>query len=838
MIERPASEKQESRRASPVERDQRPLRALEAVFEHPRVALLGEPGSGKSTFAQHLTYCLAIAQTNKASPALEDFWLDWKDRRANWLPVRVVLRDFDAWLQTLDPPPAKAEPGHLRDFIAHALKPDTLEFAAGLIDDALRQGRAFVVLDGLDEVTSIKQRQFVAQAINAFIALYDEGNRYLLTCRTYSYQKPAEASTPDLRVSSFKEVFELSPFTSGQIEAFIAAWYDELVAVDRLKPDEAAEKRKALGAAWRKPDLQRLARNPLQLTLMAWVNTSEKLPDKRAQLYDRAIGLLLWEWESKKRSDATQTLEQLAGGIGNGKNEIKRVLAEAAFNAHDRMPARSGDAQPGDSPEDASEDSPEALADVSESELKAALAALKRQDGQPDENWGRDVVRAIRERSGLLTRRLGDNLTFPHRTFQEYLAGVHLIDQDDFDERAEALAGRPDVWREVILLAAGNDFYVKENNSRLKPRALVRALLDASRGKTDAASWRRLLLAGNVLVEVDALNLRTARTLVDEARPRLLALMRDSESLPPKERAEAGRLLAKLGDPREAVLDVGKIEWCAVPKGDFLMGSDDRDEMTLSFEKPQFTYRLDYDYAISKFPITNAQFKQFVDEEGYAKGEFWEAAITARRWEGGRVKREVYVGEDDKGESIWETEWGEAPYDFGDPYNLPNHPVVGVSWYEAVAFCEWLSQRLGQDVSLPSEAEWEKAARSSDGRRYPWGDDPDPNRANYDESRIGSTSAVGCFAGGANPAIGCEDMSGNVWEWTRTKWEDSYEGYERKEDNAIDGSGSSRMLRGGVFYFIRWFARGASRIRNPPDLRPAYGGFRVVRSHLSSTADR
>ncbi len=201
-----------------------------------------------------------------------------------------------------------------------------------------------------------------------------------------------------------------------------------------------------------------------------------------------------------------------------------------------------------------------------------------------------------------------------------------------------------------------------------------------------------------------------------------------------------------------------------------------------------------------------------------------------------------------------------ASMDFGEPFNLPNHPVVGVTWYEALAFTRWLTAQL-QTVAkakmmsdglagasgpereywsglasgklaacLPSEPEWEKAARGglelqgNPKRRYPWGDDPDSERANIADTGIGTTSAVGCFPEGRSP-YGCEDMSGNVWEWCMTQWRDDYRNY--KPDDSVKGS-ESRVVRGGSWRGDQVVARCSYRVGYNPVDRYNYVGFRVV----------
>ena len=160
------------------------------------------------------------------------------------------------------------------------------------------------------------------------------------------------------------------------------------------------------------------------------------------------------------------------------------------------------------------------------------------------------------------------------------------------------------------------------------------------------------------------------------------------------------------------------------------------------------------------------------------------------------------------------------------PPELRNHPVVYVSWHDAVAYCRWLSQARGEEVRLPSEAEWEKAARGDQDRRaYPWGDEaPDEHRCNFDIN-IGSTTPVGIYPAGASP-YGCLDMSGNVWEWTRSM----YKGYPYVADDGREDARATgtRVLRGGSFGYSADGVRCAIRFRGSPFVGSDGRGFRVA----------
>jgi formylglycine-generating enzyme required for sulfatase activity len=257
----------------------------------------------------------------------------------------------------------------------------------------------------------------------------------------------------------------------------------------------------------------------------------------------------------------------------------------------------------------------------------------------------------------------------------------------------------------------------------------------------------------------------------------------------------------------------------SVPAGPFLMGTPERelDELEklgverkyLEWEAPQHEVTLDA-YAISRYPVTNAEFARFIEDGGYTTRDYW----TDAGWQQKENERWTQP-------RLWED----------DKWNDPSQPVVGVSWYEATAYCRWLSARSGRAYRLPSEAEWEKAARGSDGRRYPWGNDWDASKCNNKESGPGQTTPVGQYPEGDSP-YGAGEMVGQVWEWCQTKWEESYRDYKGDDDPEGD---SSRALRGGSWYSDSpaGVCRCAFRLRNNPRLWNNGRGFRCVRTSSS-----
>jgi iron(II)-dependent oxidoreductase len=383
-----------------------------------------------------------------------------------------------------------------------------------------------------------------------------------------------------------------------------------------------------------------------------------------------------------------------------------------------------------------------------------------------------------------------------HLTFQEYLAAQFLSRQWQ-SEAPDSLAKlvTDEWWREALLLTIGSlgaptpfdqrrDFILKLCQMDASlPVALAAAELAAS-GLSDLADPEPILQ--NV------------------TRKRLVELLTDPGIVEatPADRAAAGRALAVLGDDRD--FD----ELVTIPTGPFLMG--DNEDIDASPQHKLFLAQ----YKIGRYPVTNAQYRRFVE----AKKIRW-------NWEDG-----------------WRTE-------------LANCPAIVVTWRDAQSFCDWQTDvwraegkiTASEEVRLPTEAEWEKAARGEEGRAYPWGNRWDEAKCNSSDLGIGQSTPVGIFPNGASP-YGCMDMAGNVLEWTISIWglvtgheakKEFYYPYDSSDgrENIKDSDHVLRVLRGGSWCLSGVFARCTSRRWYSPDFRGGSRdsrGFRIVVSPISA----
>jgi len=685
------------------------------------------------------------------------------------LPVHIVLRDFAAQL------PAAGQPVNAETvwaYLCGRLKQAALEdFGPHLHEELLQRG-GLILLDGLDEVPdALTRREQVKQAVQDFVSTFSRC-RFLVTSRTYAYQRQ------DWKLTGFAEV-GLQPFTRGQINAFVDAWYAHMMELVRLTEGDARGRAEILKRTVANNErIRELAERPLLLTLIAQLQTEAGgvLPEKREELYDKAVEMLLNKWEGlkiRRRADGTPEIEpSLAEWLNASRDDIRKQLNRLAFEAHLNQTELIG------------------TADIRKSDLIMAL--LEASDSQKTVDVRR-LEDYLRDRAGILAEHGIGLYQFPHRSFQEYLAACHLTDDEFPDKIAELTRNDPNRWREVALLAGAKAARGSTSNVWNLVEALCFAPVPSGHA-LPADSWGALL-AGQMLVDNADLTSVAPRNVSKRDRVRDWQVHLLTGELPPVERALAGRNLAVLGDPRKGVGVVNglpDIDWVMIPDdGEFVYGDKSEGKGPKKLRLPA--------YKISRYPITYAQFQAFIDApDGFGNARWWEGlAVDSDHW--------AQVRE--------------------PGFRFDNHPREFVSWFDAMAFCRWLSEKSAEDVRLPTEQEWEKAARGRDGRAYPWGNDYVAGYANIDETEgsvgpnsVQMTTAVGMYSQGASP-YGLMDVAGNVWEWCLNE-------YDHPERTQISGT-ERRLLRGGSWVNYIGNARCAYRRRYPPDNRFNDIGFRV-----------
>jgi formylglycine-generating enzyme required for sulfatase activity len=496
-----------------------------------------------------------------------------------------------------------------------------------------------------------------------------------------------------------------------------------------------------------------------------------KLPDRRAELYDEAVNVLLGKWDEAR-----------------GVQEIA-ILADRPFDAGDRRLMLQAVALWMQE---------HAQKEIEAEDLRRLLGARFHDilgDGREASRAVDRFLRVIQERTGLLGEHGVDVYRFSHLTFQEYLAALAVAGRDDYVAYTLDHVGDP-WWREVILLEAGH----LSTQSRERTTRLIQAIAEY---EEEPEPYHNLVLAAACLRDVG--EGRVKGDLLGQVQREL---RQDLETLPPegwvdsvrlfvqrrmtsealvRRRIAAARALAQIGGSEYWRSPYGEPEWVEIPAGEFWMGEGED------------AHRVNLDtFWMARVPITNAQYRFFVQAADYEPPKHW----------------------------------GEGR----PPKGKESHPVVNVSWDDAVAYCSWLSEVTGRSVTLPSEAEWEKAARGSKDRRaYPWGDAFDATRCNSLALGLGDTTPVGIFVDGASP-YGVLDMAGNVWEWTRSLYKaypyDSGDGRE----NMDAGDDVRRVLRGGAFDYDSRGVRCAARVEDDPNSRYWNSGVRVVVSPSPSGA--
>jgi hypothetical protein len=575
------------------------------------------------------------------------------------------------------------------------------------------------------------------------------GNRILVTSRPYALerQKRAGLGLPHAPILGLSPTLQI---------LLVRRWFVRL----KESPDLGMETAQAMiDHLHGESALDELAANPLLLTSMCVIyDQGKRLPHDKYLLYSRIVDTVL-----HNRFPAPEEVMPVRGR-----------LAAVALGMH----TGKGLQQEREAPE----------ATATEGEIDRLLESYQELDGRTDKGLG-DTVRAregLLSQSGLLVSSGDGNASFYHPSFQEFLAAERLFVVQGREKKGfvELFLSRGETpgWRNTLSFLFGCVI-----DSLKSPHLgidwlgdLIRHVelpaWDPSRRGQEDGIWNLAIVLGDCMriargrgaAAPDALDGFFERCLLEAIKQEIAITQRHTLAI----------TLGHLGDPRiERDLRVGSRPkehrgYVKIPAGRYLFGGEKKPFAT---SKP---------YWLSRYPVTQSQFALFIREGGYSRQEFW--SQNGWRWlqKTGNTK----------------------PRHARDPdLNAPNQPVVGVSFWEAEAFSRWAGGRL------PTEREWEAAARGPSGREYSWDGPWEDGICNSRETELHKPSAVGIFPRSRSVEFGVEDMVGNVWEWCH---------------DIVEAPG--RVIRGGCWFSLAKFCRPAYRYRVVPDSRTGLLGFRVA----------
>jgi formylglycine-generating enzyme required for sulfatase activity len=691
---------------------------LEDALRQERLVIVGDPGSGKTTFLNRIAFELC----SKAFDEPRSLPLPFTG-----FPILIRIAELEEHIAKLDGRDRAPASKHAPAWLAHFLKTRSQEFEwdlnAEFFEEKLREKTTAVLLDGLDEAPNRIRREDMARLFENATTLYRQC-RFVVTTRPPTH-------TGRATLADFNEV-RVEELTDDAVETFLGHWSQALFRDDTASANK--HRLELLSALRARFEIRRMARNPMMLTALAVVHWHERrMPEQRADLYESIVTWLARAREQRPgREPADRCLELLG-----------YLALEMQTEAHGRL-TQIGKGR------------------------AAELIAPQFRDRSKTERLrnARQFLDEEEVDSGIVVSR-GAEVRFWHLTFQEFLAARAVAGLEEADQ-LELLFDtgtlyRPE-WREVLLLLAGT-LLVKQG--RAKVDGLFRAVLGRLEGKPSLTDWALCAgLLGAILSDLRPLRYDPPDRRYQDVMDAVLGIFDPgiSEALNLRVRLEAAEALSQAGDPR-----LKQDNWVRIPAGMFRMGEDD----SASEVKVKA-------FQIGRYPVTVEEYQRFIQDDGYQNARYWKTG-----WFGQRT----------------------APDGWEEQLLHLNRPVVYVTWYEAAAYCAWAGGRL------LTEVEWEFAARGTEGRAYPWGNDlPDPSRANYRETELNAPSPVGLFPRGATPE-GVQDMAGNVWESTADRYEE----------------GEHRVVRGGSWFYGSRNLRAADRHGYLPGNRYGYIGFRCAR---------
>jgi formylglycine-generating enzyme required for sulfatase activity len=823
---------------------------LDAVHasDVPVLVVIGAPGSGKSTLLRRLELDLANQALRLGNDA------------AQAAPLTLFL-SMNAYGQRGSGIP---DP---KDWIAmhwNRMTGDLLAF------DALLRQPLMLLLDGLNEMPHADRTDYNARLATwkrflENLALNHPSVRVIFSCRTLDYG--SQLTSKDLpRIPQV----EITALTDLQIEQFLSIY----------SPDHGE-------SLWRQlkgtPQAD-LYRSPYYLKLLIDQTQDGEIPKGRAALFTGFVRAMLQreipdnerlreqDWllteRERKRIDQCQNDYELPR-----RGKLFNTLAAFAF----QLQQKQHDGETGNVGHSGNKSQVRIDFDDALDMLSAQVADEKQQE---------HLLNAAVDLQILDMP--GNDVLFVHQLLQEYFAARHLAERFSAATAEESnaltsLAGS--AWRVADISPTVQQELEKLPRSGTLPGLPTTGWEEtftlAAAMTADADAFVRTLakvnlpLAGRCAAQPDVI---VSAELRADLQHRLVARSRDRDA-DLRARILAGDALGRLGDPRFETQQgpLGRYllpPMIAIDGGTYAIGSDKGLE---EGKAPRHAVEL-APFALGQFLVTNAEFRCFIESGGYDDPCWWDTP-QAQRWQRGedtgesarsamRIARDRFNNDaqffiqfcekhawteaeiqqgrdycamtDDVFEALLKERWPDQrfvqPGRWGDSgFNAPNQPVVGVCWFEARAYCAWLSAQTGQHYRLPTEAEWEAAASGKTGRRYPWGEIFDTTWCNTVETRLRRVTPVGVFVESDTPPSistsnsGIADLAGNVWEWTGSAYQ--LYPYQASDGREAPEGENQRVLRGGSWVSIARCVRSAFRGRNGPDDRNFHIGFRLARGH-------
>ena len=751
---------------------QRKLESIaEALHSHSAFVILGDPGAGKTTTQQKLAFDAAYALLRREKARIPLFVRLSQQKNAD--PYAFLEKE---WERRTDTP-----------------------FA-----EALSAGRILILADGINEISREKQDEILGDW-RVFEQEYRGRNQLIFSGRTLDYDN--QLNLPRVQVE---------PLDRPRISEF-------------LKKHQAEGLEEMLDAPQSR--LHEMASNPLNLFVLAMVYL--KAGKNLAVLENR--GRLFFSFTQELLQN-----EQLWHPDGLSTDAKVELFSQLAYSMQKQGVGTTFEIQV------ARDILPESITVMGE-DLPLNTARLF--------HFGRGAT--------ILDPATTPDIRFYHHLLQEYFAARELLRRFNQGEDLRDFWRAPRRADEMPATAVGEwDPLPEPPTTGWEVTTILAAGLASKAEKLiEAVRLVNPILAGRCLDEAGLAKPKNVAETKELVQKDLLGDLYDPK-IDLRARLLSGLVLGRIGDPRFPVEEVNGIKvilptMVDVPAGKYLIGSPANDKDAYEDESPPTKLKLDA-FQIGKWSVTNAEYACFMEAGGYKKEAYWKTDL-ARRW---LVGEEVTGGQFASWLNIWKqlqdiSNWreqlektgGYSPDDLdyyeyiaglteeefkqemgkslnkksrSEPdfwhdarFNNPSQPVVGITWFEAQAYCVWLSEVSGKVYRLPSETEWEASARGlpkrGKARVYPWGDDWDAAKANSIEGRVQKTSPAGAYtaAGNVGP-FETEDQAGNVWNWTSSLFLPYPYDAEKSEVSEAEGE---RTLRGGSWGVNGRLLRSAPRGR-------------------------